>query len=114
MAALILALGAPGGPDGGAQVLDLDAADGPPALGLDTFAAHCVRQLEEEMVVLARPSVDTPEPAGDVLRAALGVRWLAAALLDHADRAADGGSLDFIAGFRLYRGCADLDEILKG
>ena len=40
MAALILALVAPRGPDGAAQVLDLDAADGPPALGRDTVAAR--------------------------------------------------------------------------
>jgi hypothetical protein len=114
LAALILALAAPGGPDAAAQTLDLDAAGEPPALGLDTFAAHCVRQLEEEMAVLARQPADTAGPAGDVLRAALGVRWLAAALLERADRGTDGGSLDFIAGLRLYRGCADLDETLKG
>ncbi|MHC4381866.1 MAG: hypothetical protein ACYS0J_03320 [Planctomycetota bacterium] len=110
---MILALVLPGGPEGAAQVLDLDAAVGPPELGLDTYAAHCVRQLEREMVGLADQLNEAGEPGGDALRASLGVRWLAVTLLDGADRRAEAGSLDFIAGFRLYRGRDELDEVLN-
>jgi hypothetical protein len=113
MATVILALAAPGRPDGAAQVLDLDAADGAPALGLDTYAAHCVRQLEDEMVALAGLAAEAREPAVGVLRASMGVRWLAVTLLDRADRGTDGGSFDFMTGFRLYRGRAALDETLN-
>jgi len=113
MAGLIFALVGPGGPDTAAQMFDLDAAAGPPALGLDTYAADCVRKLELEMVGLADRANNTPAPAGDVLRASLGARWLAVTLLERADRGAAAGSLDFIAGFRLYRGRNDLDELLE-
>ncbi|MHC4220359.1 MAG: hypothetical protein ACYSU7_18110 [Planctomycetota bacterium] len=111
-AALILALAATPGADCVAQVLDLDAAAGPPELGLDTYAADCVRQLDHEMVTLAEQA-DGAEQAGDVRRAAQGVRWLAVALLDRADRGAEGGTLDFIAGLRLFRGRVALDEVLN-
>jgi hypothetical protein len=90
-------------------MLDLDAPAGPPALGLDTYAASCARQLEQEIADLTDPA---GAPPGDGLRAMLGVRRLAAALLQRADRAAGSGSAEFIAGFRLYRGRAELDEIL--
>jgi hypothetical protein len=113
MAGLIFALVPPGGPDAAAQLFDLDAAAGPPALGLDTYTAACVRQLEQEMVGLADPANNAPAPAGDVLRASLGVRWLAVTLLERADRGAAAGSLDFIAGLRLYRGRNDLDELIN-
>jgi len=113
MAGLIFALVGPGGPDAAAQRFDLDAAAGPPALGLDTYAADCVRKLEQEMVGLADQASNAPAPAGDVLRASLGARWLAVTLLERADRGAAAGSLDFIAGFRLYRGRNDLDELLN-
>ncbi|MHC4992240.1 MAG: hypothetical protein ACYTGC_14805, partial [Planctomycetota bacterium] len=112
MAGLVLALVTPGGPDATAQMFDLDAAAGPPALGLDTYAEHCVGQLEQEMVDLADRADHAPEPAGDVLRATLGVRWLAVTLLQRADREGASGSLDFMTGFRLYRGRHELDELL--
>jgi hypothetical protein len=94
-------------------MFDLDAAVGPPVLDLDTFAADCVRQLEQEMVGLADQANSAPPPAGDVLRASLGVRWLAVTLLERGDRGAAAGSLDFLTGFRLFRGRDDLDVLLN-
>ena len=99
-----------------AQVLDLgDPAGAPPSqpvLGLDTYAADLIRQLEQEMTDLAAGAQGTaPEPQAVAL-ASIKFRDLAARLLDQGDQAGPAGSAAVLAGTRLARGRGDIDELL--
>ncbi len=105
----VLALADPSG----AQVLDLDGtAPGPPALGLGTYAADLVRKLEQEMTDLAAGTEGGEAVAGAVALGKIKFRNVAARLLDQGDRSGPAGSTMVLAGMRLARGRADLDELL--
>ena len=99
-----------------AQVLDLGDPSGappaPPALGLDTYAADLIRQLEQEMTDLAAGAEDGAQHQAVAL-ASIKLRDVAARLLDQGDQAGPAGSFAVLGGVRLVRGRGDIDELLN-
>ena len=109
--ALVLALTEPSG----GQVLDLDGtapAPGPPALGMGTYAADLARRLEQEMTDLAAGAEGSGTVTEAIARGKIKFRQIAARLLEQDDRSGPAGSTVVLAGMRLARGRAGLDELL--
>lgn len=104
-------------PGAAQQTLDLESAwgpaDSPPALGLDTHAGRCMAVVRDEMVVLAEEAATADPQLQEALRASINLRGVAGKLLEQGDRAEDRGSLLVLAGYRLFRGRAELDQVLR-
>ncbi len=90
--------------------LDLDDVTAPPVLGLDTSAAHRVRELQEEIERLRQmKSDDEDEGRREVRLAGINLRRVAAFLLERGDGAGPAGSPAIVAGACLAAGRGDID-----
>ena len=96
-----------------AQVLDLPGLGEPPPLDASSYPAALIGTLEDEIARLIGAEPGTVGSARLVNRASINVRLIAAELLAAGDGAGREGSAAVVAGFRLARGRAAIDDSLR-